>query len=389
MKAEHYLEKELRELTCRDPAVFAFLQSGPLAGLWYRDLEDPEQQWMSPHCWEMLGYDPASKQPLVSEWLPMIHPEDLPQAQASFDNHGAASSQPFDVYFRCLHKDGSTLWVRCLGLVLRDPAGRPNRLLGVLTDVTALKHAEEQARTLATQLQDANKELESFNYSVSHDLRAPLRVMDGFSRIVVKEYAAQLDNEGRRMLGLIRSEAQRMGLLLDDLLAVSRLSRQRLEPTKIDMSAMAQEVFQEQAAHEPTRQLRLDLLPLPPAYGSEEMIRKVWVKLLSNAIKFTKRRPMAEIEVGTEVGEDGGTVYYVKDNGTGFDMRHVSRLFAIFQRLHSADEFPGTGGGLALVKAIMQRHGGRVWAKGEVDQGATFYFALPPRPLQSQGGAVL
>jgi signal transduction histidine kinase len=226
-------------------------------------------------------------------------------------------------------------------------------------------------------LEVANKELEGFSYSVSHDLRAPLRAIDGFSRIIAEDLGERLDDDSRRMLNVIRSEAQRMSRLIDDLLAFSRLGRQQVVPEPIDMHALAQEVFDELAALAPGRQLHLVLHPLPPAIGTPSMVRQAWVNLLSNAIKFTHGREPGVIEIGTQVGELGAPIYYVKDNGAGFDMRYADKLFGVFQRLHSGEKFEGTGIGLSLVKRIVERHGGRVWAEAEVDHGATFYFTLP------------
>lgn len=237
---------------------------------------------------------------------------------------------------------------------------------------------EQRVQERTAQLTAANHELEAFSYSVSHDLRAPLRAVDGFSRMVAEDYAAQLDDEGRRKLEVIRSETQRMGRLIDDLLAFSRLGRQETEPEPIDMRALAQEVYDELVAQEPPgHKLKLDMQALPVVRGTRTMIRQVWVNLIDNAIKFTKGRDVGEIEIAAQPGEDGVPVFRVKDNGAGFDMRFTDKLFGVFQRLHSPKEFPGTGVGLALVQRIIQRHGGRIWAVGEVDQGATFYFTLP------------
>jgi two-component system sensor kinase len=194
--------------------------------------------------------------------------------------------------------------------------------------------------------------------------------------MIVEDYAARLDDEGRRMFGVIRNETQRMSHLIDDLLAFSRIGRQPVAPETIDMQAMAQEVFDELAAMAPDRKLKLELRPLPPAIGTPSMIRQAWINLLNNAIKFTRERDPGVIEVGAQEGADGVPIYYVKDNGVGFDMRHAEKLFGVFERLHSDAGYEGTGVGLSLVKRIVQRHGGRIWADAEVDRGATFYFTL-------------
>jgi light-regulated signal transduction histidine kinase (bacteriophytochrome) len=235
---------------------------------------------------------------------------------------------------------------------------------------------EQRVRDRTAQLEAANKELEAFSYSVSHDLRAPLRAIDGFGRILLEDYEGRLDPEGRRVLGVISSETRRMGQLVDDLLAFSQLGRQKLESSDINMTAMAQAVFEEQAAQASTRVFQLEVKPLPTAHGDRAMIRVVFGNLISNAIKFTAPRNPAVIEIGSRQ-EDGQAVYYVKDNGVGFDMKYAHKLFGVFQRVHSAEEFEGTGVGLALIQRVIHRHGGRVWAEGKVNDGATFSFSLP------------
>ncbi len=248
-------------------------------------------------------------------------------------------------------------------------------LLNMLEDIEAERFKAEQANAL---LESANKELEAFSYSVSHDLRAPLRAISGFSQAVMEDYAPRLDDEGRRYLGLIQENAHRMGRLIDDLLAFSRLGRQQMIKSTIDMETMTKSVFEELAAQEPGRKIKIKFTAhaSPPVYGDSSMIRQVLVNLLSNAIKFTRPRENAQIEFGY-LPKLGDGAYYIKDNGVGFDMRYLNKLFGVFQRLHSVAEFEGTGVGLALVNRIIARHGGRVWAEGIVDQGATFYFTLP------------
>jgi len=287
-----------------------------------------------------------------------------------------------------VRKDGGGILCEWYNTPLVDGRGKVIGVASVVMDITERKLAEERIRVLnatlerrvearTRELQGANKELEAFSYSVSHDLKAPLRAVDGFLGIVVENYADRLDDKGRQMLGLIHDGVQRMGELIDELLEFSRMGRHPMEPSEIDMSTMAQEVFERLGALEPERKLRLDLRPLPPASGTRPMIRQVWANLIGNAIKFTKEREVAEIEIGAQDGGEGGPIYYVKDNGAGFDMRQVGRLFNVFQRLHSVEEFEGAGVGLAIVQRIVQRHGGRAWAEGEVKRGAAFYFTLP------------
>ena len=281
-------------------------------------------------------------------------------------------------------KDGTFYWISTTIIPFLGEDGKPVQFIAIRTDITERKQAEERIQKLnatmetrAAALEAANKELDSFSYSVSHDLRAPLRAIDGFSHMVIKDHAEQLSDEGRRKLNVIRNEAHRMQLLIDDLLAFSRLGRQPINSIPIDMETMAQEVFDELSSQNPKRKLRLHLQKLPPVSGSEALIRQVWINLISNAIKFTRDREIGEIEIGTQDGGDSRQIYSIKDNGVGFDMRHANKLFGVFQRLHSQDEFSGTGVGLALVQRIIIRHGGLVWAEATIDHGATFYFSLP------------
>lgn len=243
--------------------------------------------------------------------------------------------------------------------------------------VVALERAELHASLAlrAIQLETANKELESFSYSVSHDLRAPLRAIDGFSKMLQNSLKEKLDAEGERLLAVIRDNTQKMGQLIDDLLAFSRMGTAPIAARHIDMAALARDVFEEvQAGGD--KQVELVLGDLPPAYGDHALVRQVWINLLSNAVKYSGKRDKPLVEVsGQSVNNEN--VYSVKDNGAGFDMRYSDKLFGVFQRLHSAEDFPGTGVGLANVQRVVQRHGGRVWAEGKINVGATFSFTLP------------
>jgi signal transduction histidine kinase len=244
---------------------------------------------------------------------------------------------------------------------------------------TALRRLNDElevrvaARTAA--LEAANKELEAFSYSVSHDLRAPLRVIDGFARILREDYTASLPDEAQQYFGYIRENAQRMNSLIDDLLAFSHLSRQPLTKGSVDVAELVCQCLHELESEQAGRQLAIHVGKLPACAGDRSLLKQVWFNLLSNALKYTRKRDVAEITVGSQrQGDD--TVYFVQDNGAGFDMRYSNKLFGVFQRLHRAEEYEGTGVGLANVQRIVLRHGGRIWAEAAVNQGATFYFTL-------------
>ena len=280
-----------------------------------------------------------------------------------------------------LRRDGSEFPVEISLSPLQTEEG--TLVTASIRDITERKVAEEKIRLLntdleqrASQLEVTNRELEAFSYSVSHDLRAPLRTIDGFSLAVLEDYGDQLPDEGRSYLMRIRTAAQRMAQLIDDLLNLSRLTRAPLNPEPTNLSKIAQHILQELQRTEPSRIVDVSIAPSITADCDPRLMKVVLENLLNNSWKFTSKQELAHIEFGVKEESQDGRVYYISDNGAGFDMAYVNKLFGAFQRLHTNTEFPGIGIGLAIVQRIINRHGGRVWAEGAVDRGATFFFTL-------------
>jgi len=246
-----------------------------------------------------------------------------------------------------------------------------------------LEEVQEQRERLEERVQERTAELESFTYSVSHDLRTPLRAIDGYARILKEDHADRLDEEGRRLLNVIYDSAQTMGDQIDDLLTLSRVGRREINRVPINVAALAREAFDELQRAQPARtaDVAFEVQPLPDAEGDRSMLRHVFSNLLSNAVKFVQREENPRIEVGSEARDDD-TVYYVRDNGVGFDPERADEMFGVFQRLHDSEDFEGTGVGLALVERVLRRHGGTVWAEGQEGDGAAIYFTLPPSPRE-------
>ncbi|MGH8664683.1 MAG: ATP-binding protein [Burkholderiales bacterium] len=319
-------------------------------------------------------------------WGVGLHPEDLETCLRAW-TAALRTGMPYNAECRIRRAaDGVYRWHLARAVPMRDPKGQVLQWFATCTDIDAQKQAENEARQLnallekrveerTEQLVAANKELEAFSYSVSHDLRAPLRAVDGFSRILQEDYDDKLDDEGRRVLNVIRNSSQEMGRLIDDLLAFSRLGRSEVSGADIDMSALVRSILDEMRRENGTLP-EVELRALPPAHGDSALLRQVWINLLSNAVKFSAKADHPRIEVGGHP-EGSAHVYYVKDNGAGFDMKYYDKLFGVFQRLHRSDEFPGTGVGLAIVQRVVSKHDGKVWAQGAVGQGATFLFTLP------------
>jgi PAS domain S-box-containing protein len=292
-----------------------------------------------------------------------------------------------------IKKDGTVFWSHA-NVAIFNHSKYGKVLVSVQEDITDRKNAEFQIKKLNEELEvrviqrtelleAANKELEAFSYSVSHDLRAPLRSVHGFTKILLEDYEASLDEEGKRICGIISSSATQMGALIDDLLSFSRIGRSSLHPSEIDMKKMAKLIFEKMTSPTERKRIKMNIGRLSKAFGDVTLFGQVWTNLISNAIKYTSKNDISEINIGSKVDEKMIT-YFIKDNGVGFDMQYAHKLFGVFQRLHSEAEFEGNGVGLAIIQRIVLRHGGKVWAEGEVGKGATFYFSLPVQDINKK-----
>jgi PAS domain S-box-containing protein len=339
----------------------------------------------------ILGYSREEMENI--NFQSITYPDDLPKNLDLLEQLKRGEIPEFTMEKRYIRKDGTLVWVLLTVSPLWNPGEPPSTHITVVHDITeqkrveyALRYSEAQIRKLNTelerrvaertlQLQVANKELEAFAYSVSHDLRAPLRAIDGFLRILINEYAGELSAEARELLDKVRFANQNMSHLVDALLGLSRMSRTEIRRERTDLSLLARSILEALGREHPNRDVDWLVVDQAIADGDSRLLRVVLENLLGNAWKFTSKREHARIEFGAEK-RNGETVYFVRDNGAGFDSRYADKLFGAFQRLHRSDEFEGTGIGLATVQRIIHRHGGRIWAESELGKGATFYFVL-------------
>jgi PAS domain S-box-containing protein len=317
-----------------------------------------------------------SSEEILGQHFSRFYPaDDLNKDKAAAELKFAAKEGRIEDEGWRVRKDGSLFWANVVITALRDEGGRLRGFVKVTRDISESKRIEQELELRNAQLLSSNSELEAFCYSVSHDLRAPLRGIDGFSQALLDDYADRLDDTGKQYLQRVRTGAQRMAALIDDLLALSRIARAELERQSIDLSEMALSVANDLSRHDRARDVEFVIAPGLEAQADAQLMRTVLENLLGNAWKFTSGRSHARIEFG-RTQANGGSAFFVRDNGAGFDPAHAGRLFGAFQRLHGAAEFPGTGVGLASVQRVISRHGGRVWAESTVNQGATFFFTL-------------
>lgn len=347
--------------------------------IFVRDMNDVITYW-NRGAEELYGWPAAEAVGKSSrDLLRTILPKTMDDVGAEFLQTGRWEGE-----VRHVKADGSEVVVSSRWSLRRDEANQPAAVLETNNDITDRKRREEQIRGLNQELskrsmalEASNKELEAFAYSVSHDLRAPLRHMVGFAELLQKSSSSRLDDKGQRYMRIILDSAKRMGTLIDDLLAFSRIGRTETQKAPVNLDLLVKEALNEVQLETNGRNIAWKIDKLPVCYGDRAMLRLVLVNLLSNAVKFTRPQSKPEIEVGCADGSTDELVVFVRDNGAGFDMKYVDKLFGVFQRLHHADAFEGTGIGLATVQRIIHRHGGKVRAEGVIDRGATFYFSVP------------
>lgn len=378
------VEKELRE--ARDNLAIEVAERTQQASLlnlthdtiFVRDMNDVIIYW-NRGAQELYGWTPeeaAGRR--AHELLQTTFPAPIEQIHAELLDSGR-----WDGELDKVRADGTHVVVASRWSLRRDEVQRPAAILETNNDITERKRREQEIRALneelgkrTAELEAINKELEAFAYSISHDLRAPLRHMAGFTELLQKTAASVLNPKSQRYVSLILESATRMGNLIDDLLAFSRIGRTETHKTKLSLDQLVQEAVAEARQEAGGRDIVWRISALPAWYGDRSMLRLALVNLISNAVKFTRTRQQAEIEIGCTEQEQDHVVMFVRDNGVGFDMKYLNKLFGVFQRLHPAEAFEGTGIGLATVQRIVHRHGGRVWAEGMVDRGATFHFSL-------------
>ncbi|MDF9301592.1 ATP-binding protein [Tritonibacter mobilis] len=379
--AKHYLEEELDALFQQDAEAWRFVQQGSLDGVWYWDLQQPDKEWMSPEMWALFGIDPTTKRHDPVEWQDIIFKEDLEVALKNFEKHCADPNHPYDQIVRYRHADGSTVWVRCRGIAIRDETGKPIRMLGAHNDLTAIKLAEERANAASRETAAANEELRSFAYSISHDLKSPSNTMDMLLREIAIADDGGMSEEQRELLQMAQETANRMRSLVDDMLDYTRLIGE--EPvwksvSLYDVGTRVRDMLGSLVA-ETGAEISIDE-NLPNVLGNHTQLRVLLQNLIENAIKYRDpSRPPVVVVSKLDAADAKETGFSVADNGLGIAEAHQHRVFEMFKRLHREDEVAGAGLGLTLCRRVALNHGGDIQVSSKLGQGTTFTVSLPER----------
>jgi PAS domain S-box-containing protein len=385
----------LQDITERKQADFALIESeekyrrlaeNARDTIYRMSLTDGSYEYISQAAYSMFGYNPEEfySNPLLFQQ--MIHPDWRRYFEEQKTNLLKGEMPPTYEY-QIIHKSGEVRWLNQRNILVTDGEGKPHAIEGIVTDITERKLAEEEIRRFSrelesrvkertAELESTNRELEAFSYSVSHDLRAPLRHIDGFLELLQKGSESVLNEHCKHYMTTISESSRRMGILIDDLLSFSRMGRVEMSKMQLDLATLIKDIIREFESDMAGRNIHWNITKLPVITGDRALLRTVLINLISNALKFTRPREQTEIEIGC-INSQVENIIFIRDNGVGYDPKYKEKLFNVFQRLHHTDEFEGTGIGLANVRRIINRHGGRTWAEGNVDHGATFYFSIP------------
>lgn len=375
---KHYLHKELDALIMQSPDLWNFVQQSSLDGVWYWDLENPDHEWMSPEYWKSLGIDPSSKEHDPKEFLEVIFEEDLASVVDNLERHYADPSVPYEQMVRFRHADGSTVWVRCRGMAIRDETGKAIRMLGAHNDLTAVKSAELNALQAKAETEASNEELRSFAYSVSHDLKAPSNTIYMLLNEVLESDDGSMKADQLELLTMAVKSVQSMRDMIEDLLEYTRLIGQTsiLEP--IDLNIPLRAAIEDLGAMIEQSDADISVGDLAIVSGHKLQLHALFQNLISNAIKFSKPGTVPTIKIDSAEDKANNCLnLWFNDRGIGIASDHFERIFKMFNRLHRADEIPGAGLGLTLCRRIVANHGGEISVSSELGEGTTFHVTLP------------
>lgn len=343
-------------------------------GIWDWDIINNHLEWDA-QMYRLYGLSPGTFGGAYASWQKGLHPDDLDRSNREVQD-ALNGVKEFNSEFRVVWPDQSIHFIKAFARVERNEQGQPIRMIGTNWDVTQSKEMASQLEIRSQQLENINHELESFTYSVSHDLRAPLRAINGYALALLDDCGRQIGEEGKQLLGIVMRNATRMGQLIDDLLAFSRLGRQPLSKAQVNMDDLVRKVVDELTSQSNGQRINISIEELGSVQGDLSMLRQVWINLISNAIKYSSKKEQSIIRIGKMSTVNSPRTFYVKDNGAGFNMAYSDKLFGVFQRLHKATEFDGTGVGLALAKRVVTKHGGNIWAESVQEMGSVFYFTI-------------
>ncbi len=375
---DNYLKRELYDLIRKDSQIFDFIQSSSLDGMWYWDLENPSEEWMSERFWTTLGYDPKKMPHQSGAWQDIINQEDLEEALLNFTAHCENPERPYEQVARYQHSDGSTVWIRCRGLAIRDNNGKPIRMLGTHTDITSLKKTEESLAENNNALISANDELTSFAFAASHDIQAPIRNIKGLLNILQEDAVTQLDENNSEVLAMALAAAQRLTELTTGILQFAESGSRGHIVKVVDCQALLANITLDLNVDLTLNHTVLQIGDMPKINAIEIPTRQLFQNLIGNAVKFHRQDEghTPRITVTAERYNEGWK-FKVVDNGIGIAENNLQRLFKPFTRLNLSSEFSGSGLGLTLCQRAVRKHGGEIWVESTLGEGTTFHFTYP------------